>query len=117
MKKHILYSNNITEQEIINMIWKYEAYWVLIWSLGLIPTLDFPCKTCDCNYAVEVVSKHKNFTEFLATTTLRDIDEILDEVDLIFRYDWACVDARIKGVEAPCNLDSSVVLERHKAFN
>ena len=116
-EKHILYSNNITEQEIINMTWKYEAYWVLIWSLGLIPTLDFPCKICDCNYAIEVVSKHKNFTEFLSTTALRDIDEILDEADLIFRYDWACVNARINGMEAPCNLDSSVVLERHRALN
>lgn len=116
-EKHILYSNQITEQQIIDMIWKYEAYWVLIWSLGFVPMLDFPCKICDCNYAIEVVSRHENFTEFLATATLRNIDEILDEADLIFRYDWACVDARIKGMKAPCNLEPSVVLERHRALN
>ncbi len=116
-EKQILYGSNIEQQDIINMIWKYEAYWVLIWSLGLVPTLEYPSTACDCEFAVKVVSTHNTFEEFLATTNLRDIDEILDEADLIFRYDWACVDARIKGNGAPANLDGGVVFERHKALN
>lgn len=47
---------------------------------------------------------------------LRDIDEILDEADLIYRYDWACVDARMKQLNAPAGLNSSVVVERHGAL-
>lgn len=116
-EKHILYHSNMAQQDIINMVWKYEAYWVLIWSLGLVPTLEYPSDACDCQHAIEVVSSQKSFEDFLATTTLRAIDEILDEADLIFRYDWACVDARVKGLQAPANLDSSVVVERHKALN
>lgn len=104
-------------QDIINMTWRYEAYWVLLWALGIVDNLSFPSDTCDCEFAIESVSKHSSFDEFMASTTLRSIDEILDENDLIFRYNWACVDASIKGETPPANLDTSVVLERHKALN
>lgn len=112
----ILYGEPVM-QDIINMAWKYEAYWVLLWALGIVEELSFPSNICDCEFAIEAVSKHNSFEEFMGSTALRDIDEILDENDLIFRYNWACVDARIKGHEAPSGLDSSVVLERHKALN
>ena len=42
---------------------------------------------------------------------------ILDEADRIYRYDWACADARIKGRDAPAGLDPGVVVERHRMFN
>ena len=48
---------------------------------------------------------------------IRDRQEILDEADLTLRYDWACVDARVKGEETPASLDGGVVMERHYAFN
>jgi hypothetical protein len=41
----------------------------------------------------------------------------LDEADLIYRYDWACVEARLKQRPTPANLNASVVLERHAALN
>ena len=53
----------------------------------------------------------------MAQVELRDIEEILDEADLIYRYDWACVDARMKQLDAPAGLNSSVVVERHGALN
>lgn len=36
---------------------------------------------------------------------------------MIYRLDWACVDARIKGNEAPASLNADVVVERHMALN
>ncbi len=104
-------------QDLINMTWRYEAYWVLLWALGIVKHLSFPSEPCDCDFAIASVAKCPSFDDFMASTHLRDIDEILDENDLVFRYNWACVNARIKGHEAPANLDSSVVLERHKALN
>ncbi len=108
---------DVSSEELINMIWKYEAYWPLLWALGLVEELDFPSSICDCDYAAKVVFLEKDFETFMSKVNLRDIDEILDEADLIFRYDWACVDARIKGKMAPANMDNSVVLERHKGLN
>ncbi|WP_083821056.1 DUF4272 domain-containing protein [Acetonema longum] len=42
---------------------------------------------------------------------------MLDQADLIYRYDWACVDARIKKKPAPGGLNDEVVVERHRALN
>lgn len=104
-------------QDILNMTWKYEAYWPLLWALGMVKSLNYPSDICDCNFAIQAVSSCKTYEDFIKNTSLRDIEEILDEADLIFRYDWACVNAKLNGKQAPANLNSSVVLERHCALN
>ena len=48
---------------------------------------------------------------------MKDSSEILDNADVIYRMDWACVDARIKGMSSPADLDAEVVVEQHKGFN
>lgn len=104
-------------QEAVNMAWKYEACWTLLWALGLIDKLEYPDKICDCEKAIDVVRRCGNFQEFMDSTAPRSIEEILDEADLIYRYDWACVDARINGREIPAGLDAGVVVERHWGLN
>ena len=47
----------------------------------------------------------------------RSQSEILDAADISLRYDWACVEARVHGKEAPASLNGDVVMERHYAFN
>ena len=104
-------------QEVINMVWKYEAYWVLLWALGIVESLDFPDQIADCDFAINVVSSCGSFEEFMHKVQLRDIEQILDQADLIYRYDWACVDARLKQQQAPAQMNASIVLERHGALN
>jgi hypothetical protein len=116
-KEKRFFSHHLERQEAINMIWKYEAYWTLIWALGLIEELAFPDDICDCDIAIETVSKCNSFEDFMKRIKPRDLSEILDEADLILRYDWACTDARINGRAAPANLHSGVVFERHWGLN
>ena len=71
----------------------------------------------DCQFAIDAVASCDDFADFMAKTRLRDIEEILDETDLIYRYHWACVDARINGREMPGGLLESVVMERHAGLN
>lgn len=115
-EKNIL-NKSAAQQDIVNMIWKYEAYWVLLWALGIVDELKYPDEIADCDFAIEVVSRCRSLQEFMQQVRLRDIEEILDEADLIYRYDWACVDARLKQQNAPENLNASIVLERHGALN
>lgn len=115
-EKNIL-NRSAAQQDIVNMIWKYEAYWVLLWALGTVDELKYPDEIADCDFAIEVVSRCRSLQEFMQQVRLRDIEEILDEADLIYRYDWACVDARLKQQNAPANLNASIVLERHGALN
>jgi len=115
-EKAILY-REVVHQDVINMVWKYEAYWVLIWALGIVEELNYPTDIVDCDFAIQAVVSVDSFDDFMQKVELREIEDILDQADLIYRYDWACVDARLKQRQAPANLNSSVVLERHGALN
>ena len=61
--------------------------------------------------------KEKHKEQFISSAKLRTPSEILDQADLIYRYHWAVVDARVNGKEPPAKLDPSVVMERHYALN
>lgn len=115
-EKAILHGD-VSQQDVINMVWKYEAYWVLLWALGIVEELNYPENIVDCDFAIQAVVSAKTFEEFMAKVKLRDIEEILDQADLIYRYDWACVNARLKQEQAPAQLNSAVVVERHGALN
>ncbi len=55
--------------------------------------------------------------DFTSEAKLRSTEAILDQLDLVYRMNWACVDARIKGEEPGGNLMPGVVYERHYALN
>lgn len=110
-------NNEGDAQDVINMIWKYEAYWSLLWALGLVETLEFPNDTVDCDYAINVVAQCETFEEFMQSVNLRDLETVLDEADLIYRYHWACVNARINQQEMPNGMIESVVSERRAGLD
>jgi hypothetical protein len=102
----------LDKQTIVNMTWRYEAYWGLLWALGIVEKLDFPADVCDCGFAIKAVSECDDFADFMKNVKLRGMSEILDALDLFYRYHWACVDARINSREMPAGLSGSVVVER-----
>ena len=52
----------------------------------------------------------------MESAVVRSKEEILDFQDLVLRYDWACVDARIH--HKPLSiLDGDIVYEWHYALN
>ena len=116
-KEQAVLEKNVSEQDIINMIWKYEAYWVLLWALGIVEKLDYPDHTIDCDFAINAVASCESFDSFMQKVKLRNLEEILDQADLIYRYDWACVDARLKQQPPAAQLNPSVVIERHGVLN
>ena len=61
--------------------------------------------------------RDRDTAQFIKDAKLRPIGELLDETDLIYRYHWAVVDARLKQKEAPAKLDGGVIQERHYVLN
>ena len=104
------------QYDCIQFLWRYECCAVLLWTLGIID-LPYPSAICDVPYIARLFFDHKENGTVLGLGEIRDRQEILDEADLTLRYDWACVDARVKGEETPASLDGGVVMERHYAFN
>lgn len=112
--------NDPTEDKKSQESWKCECIWVLLWALKKVDTLPFPNELCDLNdvssenYPVGGDSDPNDFIN--AAHEVRSKSEILDAADLYYRYDWACVDARINNREME-TIDPGIVYERHYALN
>lgn len=101
------------EDEIMQAIYKYEAIWVLLWALGIVEELSFPNETCDSDLVMDAMLKFRSegLDDFMEYTTLRPIEEILQALDLHYRYHWAAVNARVNGSD-PAGIDEDIVMER-----
>ena len=94
--------------------WRYECCSVLLWALSMME-LKEPTEICDASELGAVMWNH-TFDSLMEAAVLRSRDEILDMQDLVLRYDWACVDARVHHKEVPM-LCSDIVFEWHYALN
>lgn len=104
-----------SEQEQIQFAWQYENLLVMEWALGL-AELPWPDHICDVPKTVRRMRERPTLRELEQASALRGRRELLDAADLIYRMDWACVDARVMGFPAPAGLDAGVVAERHRAL-
>lgn len=94
--------------------WRYEDCSVLLWALSLMDMKE-PTEICDASQ-IGGIFWQNNFESLLEQAVLRSKDEILDMQDLVYRYDWACVEARIKKKELPM-LNGEIIYEWHYALN
>lgn len=116
VEKQYVYSLNPSEQQKINANWRYESLHVLLWSLGYIDSLKYPSEMCNVSQDLKIILE-KSLEEFINKAKMRSKSEILDQADLIYRINWACVNSRVKNQPTPSNLNSSIVYERHFALN
>jgi len=116
LEKKFAENSDPTQQERVQFNWRYECHWVMLWALGYVEKLDFPSEPCDTAKAMKIL-QGLSTEDFVAKTRLRSLSEILDEADLIYRYHWAVVDARLNGKPTPAGLSPDVVMERHYALN
>jgi len=106
------------DQSALNKFgWRYECCHVLTWALGIIPELGYPDRICDVSHIAKVLWGQTSLTDFVQSVELRPASELLDAADLVLRYDWVCVDARIHQQDSPAGLNGEVVVEWHYAFN
>ncbi len=108
--------DNSDESARINFSWHYENLYVLEWLLGL-EEWNYPEDICDVGKMVRNLREFKSVADMCENTVIRSKKEILDKADLIYRMDWAAVDARIHGMQGPAGLEHGVVQERHKNLN
>ena len=110
-EQKIISGNNVSEAEAINAAWKYESSWVLLWALGVMEELSFPNQICDCDLVMGTMKRFENLDDFMANTTLRPMEEILQALDWHYRYHWAAANARVNGSD-PAGIDEGIVMER-----
>ena len=78
--------------------------------------MEFPSDLCEVEPLIKNIIECASFDEFLGKCKIRDIEEILDELDLEYRYHWAIVNKSIDESTNIGQLDGEVVYERRKAL-
>ena len=111
---------NPTEEKKIEESWKCEGIWTLMWSLKIVNNLDFPNEMCDLNKIPAnkyPISQKVDPNIFInSIKEIRSKTEILDQTDFYYRANWACVDARLNGLEME-KINPGIVYERQYALN
>ena len=115
-KEKRIIDGTYSNQDAIDMDWAYEAYWAICWCLSLVDDIKNGGELCDCNKATSFVINSSSFEDFKSKCNLRNIDEILDMLDLYYRYSWAINNKRIDPSTNIGNLDPSNVIERRRAL-
>lgn len=115
-ERAFIFNDNIDEQQAIQFVWQFECVYVLLWALSLIIELKYPDEICSVPEVMSFIFGFDDINTFNESVQLKDVEDIIDQADLIYRLDWACVEARIKNVEIT-EVNSEIILERHRALN
>lgn len=109
-------SNEVPADELSILTWRYESLFLLCWAIQKVETLPYPSDMCPVDEFLGPILQQSR-AAFSEGITLRTKEEILDALDLIYRMNWVCVDARINSQSASGNLHPGIVYERHYALN
>jgi len=112
----LIKQENLSQHDKVNSAWRYESLYALLWAVNIIDELKYPNEICDVKNVVSSVM-NKSREDFDRMVNLRTKEEILDKLDLTYRMNWVCVDARIKNIDVSGSLNCSVLYERHYALN
>jgi len=115
-EREYVFSIDATEDDHVQIVWRYEALNTLLWALGYTDTFGHPDTISDIDWIAEELLElgpEGIFTQ----ARLRSQSELLDQADLIYRYHWAAIEAREGARAMPAGVDPSIILERHYTLN
>lgn len=94
----------------------YEYSYVMLWALGYFPELAFPETASNSSLIVQTIFNYNTVDELVKHSQLQTQDAMLDALDLVQRYAWACRYAIKKQFSMPANLNPLIVGYRHHAL-
>ena len=117
-EKKLLKKEELTDQETVNISWRSEGVWLLLWTINKIDKLELPIEQVQIPKILSQIPEFLTDTyEFIKNANIRPTTEILDESDLIYRLHWATRNADLNNQPMPANLDYGIIMERHYAIN
>jgi len=112
-ERRFLAARPLPEAARADFSWRFEAVVPLLWALGWLEALPFPSVPVDPQSLKQLFDAGPGRNP----TRLRDVGDILDQTDLIYRLDWALVEVRVGRPAKVPDLNPDVVPERHRALN
>ena len=115
-KESRIIDGSYSMQDAIDMDWAYEALWSLFWCLGLVKDVSDGSGVCDCDKVIRTIMDCDSVSDLVKKSKLRKKEEILDMLDLYFRYNWAINDAKVNPASSIGDLNPSTVIERRRGL-
>lgn len=116
-ERKLFLKKKLTRKERINISWRSEGIWVLLFTINKIEKLELPQQEIEMDAIFNQIPDFMTKTEaFVKSAVIRSPAEILDLWDLIYRIHWAVRNVKLNNL-APLDVDSSIVIERHYAIN
>lgn len=95
-------------------VWYYEAAWALLWALGYVDSMGEVNRYADSAHAV-LCMRERAYQDFIAEASLRDHATILQQLDLLYRYDLTNLYYQQHDLHSSA-FDEGVVFERYYAL-
>ena len=105
-----------SEQDCVNFTWRYEAVATLLWALNALPSLPDADEVCDVSALADLVM-NMDVSKALQAAQYRAADDILNQLDLMYRLQWLVHDCNHQDQDVPESVDAGVVQERLYALN
>lgn len=116
-ERKLFLKKKLTEKEKINISWRSEGIWVLLFTINKTEKLELPQQEIEMDAIFNQIPDFMTETEaFVKSAVIRSPNEILDLWDLIYRIHWAVRNVELNNL-APLDVDPSIVIERHYATN
>ncbi|HKO79558.1 MAG TPA: DUF4272 domain-containing protein [Chitinophagaceae bacterium] len=113
----VLFTKDLSDQEHINISWRSEAIWLLLWVINVVDTINLPTEEVSIPQMLELLPDFMTDTKgFIQSASIRTVSEILDLSDLTYRLHWATRHTELNNLET-LDLNSSIIQERHYAIN
>jgi hypothetical protein len=117
-EKKLLLKKKLTEKDKINISWRSEGIYLMLWTINKIDNLGLPIEQCDIGEMLDLLPNTFDSTkEFVQNATISPLAEILDKSDLIYRLHWAAREADSNDEDIPGNIDTGIIQEWHYAIN
>ena len=104
------------QDELNYYLWKIECNSVFLWALQFTPSLSLSNDLPNAEYIYRTILESTKEDLFIKAK-LRSINEILDELDFVYRLHWAIADARTNQKELPLHISPGVIYERRYALS
>ena len=117
-EKKLLLKKKLTEKDKINISWRSEGIYLMLWAINKIDNLALPIEQCDIGEMLDLLPISFDSTyDFIQNACIRTTEEILDKSDLIYRIHWATREAESNDEEIPGSVDTGIIEEWHYAIN
>lgn len=117
-KKFLLSSNENNTHEIIQLSWRAEAIYILLWVLHEVEFAEIPGNERNLDQIKTLLKEDEFYLEVDSKTAeLRDPNEIHAMLDKIYQIHWEIRDAQIHQKEIMVPYHPSIIQEWHHSLN